>query len=56
MAKVAQIPVFFVATKIRQEPMAVAFFTKTTYEPVAAEFVKKKRTKRGVKLYTTVKK
>lgn len=55
MVKVTQVPVIFMATKIKREPMVVNFFTED-WEPIAEEFVKKKRTKHGVRLYTLVKK
>ncbi|MBI4215388.1 MAG: hypothetical protein HY602_01540 [Parcubacteria group bacterium] len=43
-------PVFFIATKTKQEPAIVHFYTKKG-EPVAFHAVKKVKTKEGVHFY-----
>lgn len=51
MPKTAQkTPVFFVATKVKKEPVRVSFFTKAG-APVDFEAVKKVKTKEGVRFY-----
>jgi len=50
MAKTARIPVFFIATRTKKEPVVVNFYTKKG-EPVAFEAVKKVKTKEGVQFY-----
>lgn len=54
MATQTKKPVFFVATKKRNEPVVVNFFTKKG-EPVAFRAVKKVKTKGGVFFYTKAK-
>lgn len=52
MAKTAtKTPVFFIATKTKQQPARVSFFTKTG-KPVSFDAVKKVKTKEGVHFYT----
>jgi len=48
-------PVYFVATKTKQQPVVVNFYTKNG-KPVAFEAVKKVRTKEGVFFYKKDKK
>lgn len=50
MAKVAKIPVFFIATRSHEEPVAVNFYTKKG-EEVSFDAVRKVKTKEGVKFY-----
>ena len=51
----AKTPVYFVATKTKQQPVVVNFYTKKG-EPVAFEAVKKVKTKEGVFFYKKDKK
>ncbi len=44
-------PVFFVATKVKKEPVVVNFYTKKG-ERVAFQAVQKVKTKEGVHFYT----
>ena len=53
MAKTTKTPVFFIATKTRQEPVEVSFYTKKG-EPVAFEAVTRVKTKQGVQFYTKI--
>jgi len=50
MATKAKTPVFFVATRAKNKPMLVNFYTKTG-KLVAFEVVKKVKTKEGVHFY-----
>lgn len=50
MAKTARVPVFFIATKTRDEPATVSFYTNKG-KPVAFRAVKKVKTKEGVHFY-----
>lgn len=51
MATKTKIPVFFVATKAKKEPVVVNFYTKRG-KPVAFHTVKRVKTKNGVQFYT----
>lgn len=51
MAITAKKPVFFVATKTRNQPVVVRFYTKKG-QPVAFNAVQKVKTKEGVLFYT----
>ncbi len=55
MAVAAKIPVFFIATKTRQEPVVVNFYTKQG-KPVAFAAVQKVKTKEGVRFFAKAKK
>ena len=50
MANTTKTPVFFVATRARNKPMLVNFYTKTG-KLVAFDAVKKVKTKEGVRFY-----
>ncbi|HEX9722013.1 MAG TPA: hypothetical protein VGA53_01990 [Candidatus Paceibacterota bacterium] len=50
MATKAKTPVFFIATKTKQQPVVVNFYTKKG-DPVAFNAVKKVKTKEGVQFY-----
>ena len=50
MTKITKTPVFFIATRVRKEPVVVNFYTKKG-EPVAFDAVKKVKTKEGVRFY-----
>lgn len=50
MATKVKTPVFFVATKIRKEPVVVNFYTKKG-EPVSFRAVERVKTKEGVHFY-----
>ena len=50
MNNITKTPVFFVATRARNKPMSVNFYTKTG-KRVAFEAVKKVKTKEGVHFY-----
>jgi len=51
MAKIIKTPVFFIATKTRNEPVVVDFYTKKC-KPVSFNAVEKVRTKGGVHFFT----
>lgn len=51
MANTAKTPVFFVATRAKNKPMLVNFYTKTG-KPVAFVTVKKVKTREGIHFYT----
>ncbi len=51
VAKTLVTPVFFIATKVKKNPVVVNFYTKKG-EPVAFRAVKKVKTKEGVHFYT----
>lgn len=46
--------VYFIATKYKNQPVDVAFYTKDG-KKVAFETVEKKRKKEGVRFFTTIK-
>lgn len=50
MAKATKNPVFFIATKVKKEPIVVHFYTKKG-EPVAFRAVQKVKTKEGVHFF-----
>lgn len=50
MATKVKTPVFFIATRIRKNPIKVSFFTRAG-KPVDSDDVKRVRTKKGVRLY-----
>lgn len=43
-------PVFFIATRVKEEPITVRFYTKKG-KPVALESVQKVKTKEGVQFF-----
>ena len=53
MSKTTKIPVFFIATKTRQEPVVVSFYTKKG-KPVDSEAVERVKTKDGVHFYANI--
>ncbi len=52
MIKTAKTPVFFIATKVREEPVVVNFYTKRG-KKVSFDAVKKVKTKEGVNFYAS---
>lgn len=50
----AKKPVYFIATRYKNESVKVDFYTKTTGEHVPFDAVERKRTKLGVQLFTSV--
>ncbi|NQU84113.1 MAG: hypothetical protein HQ536_05390 [Parcubacteria group bacterium] len=52
MIKTAKTPVFFIATKVREEPAVVNFYTKRGRR-VSFDTVKKVKTKEGVNFYAS---
>lgn len=52
MERTTKTPVFFIATKIKEEPAVVNFYTKEG-EKVAFKSVKKEKTIEGVRFYAT---
>lgn len=53
MAKAKKTPVFFIATKIKEKPAVVNFYT-TTGKRVKRESVKKQKTDRGTYYFATL--
>ena len=52
MAKAKKTPVFFIATKIKEQPIIVNFYT-TTGKRVKSESVRKQKTDRGISYFAT---
>lgn len=53
MATKTKTPVFFIATKVKKDPVVVNFYTKRG-EPIAFRAVKKVKTKEGVHFYAKI--
>jgi len=52
MLRTTKTPVFFIATKIKEEPAVVNFYKKQS-KKVTYNSVKKEKTKEGVRFYAT---
>lgn len=52
MAKAKKTPVFFIATKIKEQPISVNFYT-TKGKRVKSESVEKRKTDRGITYFAS---